>query len=94
MDSTSQTHATQDVGSGTAGQPGVAYDTERLAEPGDLDCPRVISIPAMNAATSKKVVMEALVLTTSREPARLVSLPPRNRSPHGLRPGKAPRWVN
>lgn len=34
MDETSQTHTTQDVGSGTAGQPGAAYDAERSGQPG------------------------------------------------------------
>ncbi len=33
MDETSQ-HTTQDVGSGTAGQPGVAYDAEGSGQPG------------------------------------------------------------
>jgi hypothetical protein len=39
MEETPETHVTQDVGSGTAGQPGVAYDTERLGEPGDPGVP-------------------------------------------------------
>jgi hypothetical protein len=33
------TPETQDIGSGTAGEPGVAYDTERLGEPGDPGVP-------------------------------------------------------
>lgn len=36
---TSETHATPDIGSGTAGEPGVAYDTDRLGESGDPGVP-------------------------------------------------------
>jgi hypothetical protein len=39
MDDTSETHVTRDIGSGTAGEPGVAYDTDRLGEPGDPGVP-------------------------------------------------------
>jgi hypothetical protein len=39
MAEASETHATQDIGSGTAGEPGVAYDTDRLGEPGDPGVP-------------------------------------------------------
>jgi hypothetical protein len=34
MAEASERHTTQDMGSGTAGEPGVAYDTDRLGEPG------------------------------------------------------------
>lgn len=36
---TSETRATPDMGSGAAGQPGVAYDTDRLGESGDPGVP-------------------------------------------------------
>jgi hypothetical protein len=36
---TSETSATPDSGSGTAGEPGVAYDTDRVGEPGDPGVP-------------------------------------------------------
>ena len=36
---TSETHATPDIGSGTAGESGVAYDTDRLGESGDPGVP-------------------------------------------------------
>ena len=39
MADTSETHGTQDVGSGVAGESGVAYDTEKLGEPGDPGVP-------------------------------------------------------
>jgi hypothetical protein len=39
MENTSETHVTQDIGSGAAGEPGVAYDTDRLGEPGDPGVP-------------------------------------------------------
>jgi hypothetical protein len=54
MDSTSQTHATQDVGSGTAGQPGVAYDTERLGEPGDPGVPTGDQYPSNERSNIKE----------------------------------------
>jgi hypothetical protein len=34
MENSSETHSTQDIGSGLAGKPGVSYDSERLGEPG------------------------------------------------------------
>jgi hypothetical protein len=34
MAEASERHTTQDIGSGAAGEPGVAYDTDRLEEPG------------------------------------------------------------
>jgi hypothetical protein len=39
MADTSETHVTRDLGSGVAGEPGIAYDTERLGEPGDPGVP-------------------------------------------------------
>jgi len=39
MADTSETHATHDIGSGTAGESGVAYDAERLGEPGNPGVP-------------------------------------------------------
>jgi hypothetical protein len=36
MEDRSETHVTQDIGSGTAGESGVAYDTDRLGEPGGV----------------------------------------------------------
>ena len=39
MEDTSETHVTRDIGSGTAGESGVAYDTQRLGEPGDPGVP-------------------------------------------------------
>jgi hypothetical protein len=39
MADTSETHMTQDMGSGVSGEPGVAYDTDRLGEPGDPGVP-------------------------------------------------------
>ena len=39
MADTPETHVTGDIGSGTAGESGVAYDTERLGEPGDPGVP-------------------------------------------------------
>jgi hypothetical protein len=40
MADTSETHVTQEAGSGVAGEPGVAYDAERLGEPGDPGVPK------------------------------------------------------
>jgi hypothetical protein len=40
MADTSGTDVTQDLGSGVAGEPGVAYDAERLGEPGDPGVPK------------------------------------------------------
>ena len=40
MADTSERHVTEDVGSGVAGESGVAYDTERLGEPGDPGVPK------------------------------------------------------
>jgi hypothetical protein len=40
MADTSETHVTRDVGSGVAGESGVAYDAERLGEPGDPGVPK------------------------------------------------------
>src|SRR5918998_6335702 len=39
MADTPETHGARDTGSGTAGEPGVAYDTERLGESGDPGVP-------------------------------------------------------
>jgi hypothetical protein len=39
MADASETHATQGIGSGAAGEPGVAYDTDRVGEPGDPGVP-------------------------------------------------------
>jgi hypothetical protein len=39
MAEASERHTTQDIGSGAAGEPGVAYDTDRLGEPGDPGVP-------------------------------------------------------
>jgi hypothetical protein len=39
MADTPETHVTRDLGSGVAGEPGIAYDTERLGEPGDPGVP-------------------------------------------------------
>jgi hypothetical protein len=40
MADTPETNVTQDIGSGAAGESGVAYDTERLGEPGDPGVPK------------------------------------------------------
>jgi hypothetical protein len=40
MEERSETHMTGDIGSGSAGKPGVAYDTDRLGEPGDPGVPK------------------------------------------------------
>ena len=40
MADTPETNVTRDIGSGTAGESGVAYDTERLGEPGDPGVPK------------------------------------------------------
>jgi hypothetical protein len=39
MEDRSETHVTPDIGSGTVGKSGVAYDTDRLGEPGDPGVP-------------------------------------------------------
>ncbi|MCU1608866.1 MAG: hypothetical protein JWM45_782 [Pseudonocardiales bacterium] len=39
MEDTSETHETSDLGSGVTGEPGTAYDRERLGEPGDPGVP-------------------------------------------------------
>jgi hypothetical protein len=39
MADTSETNVTRDIGSGAAGEPGVAYDTQKLGEPGDPGVP-------------------------------------------------------
>lgn len=45
MADTPETHVTQDVGSGVAGEPGIAYDAERLGEPGDPGVPKEDQYP-------------------------------------------------
>jgi hypothetical protein len=39
MEDASETHGMRDLGSGVAGEPGIAYDAERLGEPGDPGVP-------------------------------------------------------
>jgi hypothetical protein len=39
MADTSETHVSQDMGSGASGKPGISYDSERLGEPGDPGVP-------------------------------------------------------
>ena len=39
MSETSDTHTTRDLGSGTAGQPGIAYDPESVGETGQQGVP-------------------------------------------------------
>lgn len=39
MEDSSERHATQDIGSGSAGKPGISYDSERLGEPGQPGVP-------------------------------------------------------
>ena len=39
MAEASERHTTQDIGSGAAGKPGVAYDTDRLGEPAEAGVP-------------------------------------------------------
>jgi hypothetical protein len=40
MADTAEPHVTQDMGSGVAGESGIAYDTERLGEPEDPGVPK------------------------------------------------------
>jgi len=40
MADTSETHVPQDMGSGVSGEPGIAYDPDRLGEPGDPGVPK------------------------------------------------------
>lgn len=51
---TSETHATPDTGSGTAGEPGVAYDTDRVGEPGDPGVPTGDQYPTNERANISK----------------------------------------
>lgn len=39
MEESSERHATQDIGSGVAGKPGISYDSERLGDPGQPGVP-------------------------------------------------------
>jgi hypothetical protein len=39
MADTSETHVSQDMGSGVSSKPGISYDSERLGEPGDPGVP-------------------------------------------------------
>lgn len=47
MEESSERHATQDIGSGVAGKPGISYDSERLGDPGQPESPREINILVM-----------------------------------------------
>jgi hypothetical protein len=49
-----ETHATQDVGSGTAGEPGVAYDTDKLGERGDPGVPKGDQYPTNEPGNIKE----------------------------------------
>jgi hypothetical protein len=94
MADASETHVTQDIGSGAAGQPGAAYDTDRLGEPGNPGVPTETSTPPTNETTSLRVVTEALALTTSLEAALPGSLSRRNRSPRRLLRARGDRLAN
>lgn len=46
MEESSERHATQDIGSGVAGKPGISYDSERLGESGQPGVPTGDQFPS------------------------------------------------
>jgi hypothetical protein len=61
-----ETHATPDIRSGSAREPGVAYDTDRLGEPGQPGIPTGDQYPANKRDNITEDEYEASVSTRPR----------------------------
>ena len=92
-----ETHATQDIGSGAAGEPGVAYDINGLGEPGDPGVPTGGQYPTNErgnkAHSGWTVSLPAfLVLEVQAHPAEFVDPAPDSSvflGPKGARPTRS-----
>jgi hypothetical protein len=64
----------QDIGSGLAGEPGVAYDEEKLGEPGQPGVPAGDQHPTTNAMTISAKVGEARISESLRKRKHLCGI--------------------
>src|SRR5437763_13495392 len=91
MADASERHVTQEMGSGTAGEPGVAYDTDRVGAPGDPGVPTGDQYPTNerdNIAEGGSAGVNIDDVPGTRPPGEPVSSEPEPTEP-ATRQGKA-----